>query len=325
MPPKSYKLWKALREDRKYLKPYKDFLEQFKTPEKQERLYVMLESDKLVTKPLNEYQQQFWGEITEEPVQNKYQGTSRYSDINRDTTKKNMALEKMFGDKYGDKNLWTRYAYLNQDEALKDMIIANENKIDPYTLAGALSGEGLVDELYYHTENDPYYNITDLDTDIYGTQYLGLDDFAGRYDEFKKKGLTSLEPYNESASTKDTSKYFVPYGEYIQETGGVTHPADFKHPQAGINAMSTYLKNIQNMVDEAGVQGTPEEKEFLVHVGYNYGEGGLKSYLGKSKKASVIISRIREEKPQVYKNAQKRVIVAKELRNAKSFEPVQKP
>jgi len=145
---------------------------------------------------------------------------------------------------------------------------------------------------------------------FYGTQYFGLDDFQGRYEEFKKKGITSLEP----------EKDFVPYGEYIQESGGKTQPADFLNARAGINATSTYLKNIQNVIEESGVKGTPEEKELLIHVGYNYGENGLRSYLKKSKTAKDIINRLKTEKPQVYKNARKRVIVSKELRESKSFE-----
>lgn len=317
MPEKQYKLWKQLRRDMLYLKPYNEFMQQFSDPAKVELLYNRMQSDKLLTKGWEFFKENFFSESVT-PDQPRYQGTRHYAKPDKDSTKENIALERKFGDVYGDKNLWTRYAYLNSDEALKDMIVANENKVDPYVLAGTLSAEGLVDQLHGMTAVDPYFSINDvyedhkrLERPMTGTQWFGLDDFYGRYEEFKQKGLTTLQE----------NKDFVPYGDYIQETGTTTKPADFYHPQAGINAVSSYLKNIENIVDQYGVRATPEEREFLIHVGYNYGEGGLSSYLKKYKTAKEVISKIKEERPAVFKNAQKRVIVSKELRQSKSFDP----
>jgi len=309
MPEKQYKLWKQLHDDRLYLKTYNEFLQQFSDPAKAERLYAMMYADRYVTQPFPDFKKKFFDPETEQPTQ-KYQGTRMYAKAGKDSLKTNIELEKKFGTKYGDKNLWTRYAYINQDESLKDMIVSNENQVDPYVLAGTLSGEGIVDELHKRAQVDPYTSVSNIKTIMTGTGWFGLDDFAGRYGEFKKKGLTTL----------DENTDFVSYGNYTQETGTITQPANFLNPRAGINATSTYLKNIQNVIEESGIKGTPEEKELLIHVGYNYGENGLRSYLKKSKTAKDIINRLKTEKPQVYKNARKRVIVSKELRESKSFE-----
>lgn len=330
MPEKQYRLWKQLYRDRLYTKPYKEFLQQFSDPQRVQTLYNRMRTDKLLTQGLYYFRDKFFteGDVTAEP---RYEGTRHYAKPGKDSLVENIALEKKFGDVYGDKNLWTRYAYLNHDENLKDMIVSNENKVDPYLLAGTLSAEGVIDELHGVTSVDPYYSIADYEPPqistgqrvITGSTWYGLDDFGGRYDEFKQKGLTSLEPlaqpYPQNIDSTKAGMYFLP-SPFTQETGKQTLSADFLTPQAGINAMSSYLKNIQNMVDSSGVRATPEEKEFLIHVGYNHGEGGLSSYLKKYKTGKEIIEKIKEEKPEVYKNVQKRVIVSKELRQSRAFE-----
>jgi len=293
--------------------------------------------DKVYTKPVEEFTQKFFPPI-DYKKQNKvpsykYQGSRGYASEDRQTLLENVELEKKFGDKYGDKNLWTRYAYINSDEALKDMLNENENKVDPYTLAGMVSAEGMVDELHdvagqpdwgglghwkpESNEPDPI-----LDS-IAGMIWFGTDTFAGRYDEFKKKGLTSLEPYKGKYDPSKADKYFINSPKITNEKEEEVLPADFFTPRAGINAVSTYIKNIENIIGESKVKVTPQEKEQLTYIGYNYGENGLKSYLKKGKTGQEILNMIKKERPFVFSNSVKRMAVSKELRENKSLERIQ--
>jgi len=323
MSEKQYKLWKSLNEDGLYTKSYEDFRQQFSSPQKLYSLYTMMKSDGYYTKPIEDFQTQYWEEPT--ATQNKYKTTRDYRTTDKEGIEENIKLEKKFAEKYGDKSLWTRYAYLNADEHLRDIIASNENKVDPYLMAGVVSAEGLVDQLYKTREEDPNVrNVSDVFNDnsfpISGIETLGIDNFPVRHQEFLDKKLTSLEQIGVNWDEGNIGKYFRLGPTMENEKGEEIRDTEFYSLQGGINAMSAYLKNIQGMVDDSGVVGTPEEKEFLIHVGYNYGEGGLKNYLRQSRRAKDVIEKIKSEKPAVYKNAMKRIIISKELRDSGSFE-----
>lgn len=347
MPDGNRLLYEQLKEDKLYTKSYAEFVRQFATPEAQAKLHRVMSYDRVYTKPMEEFSQRFFPPIDykkqERVPSYKYHGTRDYAMDDRQTLLENMELEKKFGSTYADKSLWTRYAYINSDEYLKDIITTNENAVDPYILAGVLSAEGMVDELHaarvagdpttladYRPSKEFTNNPHPVMDSISGMRWLGLDTFADRYDEFRQKGLTTLEPLpdydKETSSYKGkydpakVDRYFAKSPATTNEKGEEVHPGDFLTPKAGINAVSSYVKNIQNMVDSSGVKATSDEKEFLIHVGYNHGEGGLSAYLKKYKTGKEIIEKIKEEKPEVYKNVQKRVIVSKELRQSRAFE-----
>jgi hypothetical protein len=349
MPDGNRLLYERLKEDKLYTKSYAEFVRQFATPEAQAKLHRVMSYDKVYTKPMGEFSQKFFPPIDykkqNQTPSYKYQGTRNYGVQDRQTLLENMELEKKFDATYQDKNLWTKYAYINSDEYLKDIITTNENAVDPYVLAGTISAEGMVDELHAaRMAGDPttladyrpskeFSNSPDPVMDsIAGMRWFGTDTFADRHEEFKKKGLTTLEPLPEY--DRDTGKYkgvydstkvdryFAKSPTAINEKGEEVNPADFFTPKAGVNAVSAYLKNIQNIVEGSGVKATTEEKEFLIHVGYNHGEGGLSAYLKKYKTGREIVEKIKEEKPAVYKNIQKRIIVSNELRQSKAFEPI---
>ncbi len=315
-------LYDALAKDRLYTKSYEEFQKQFSDPEKIKRLYTIMNADKVYTKPIETFMTSFF-QPSNIPSY-KYQSTRDYTTPDSTSLSENTALEKKFKEKHGDKNLWTRYAYINSDEQLKDLLTTNENKVDPYTLAGVISSEGLVDELIGAKDENPNTNVNEYykGGSIPSAQTFGLDDFLRRHAELEQKGLTTLKLNmgEQDQATLDSS--FIPSPNFYNEKGELTKPVNFMTPKAGINAVSSYVKNIENMVDSSGVKVTPEEKEFLIHVGYNFGENGLRSYLKKSKTGKEVISKIKSERPQVYNNVRKRVIISQELRENKSLESV---
>lgn len=317
-------LYDALAKDRLYTKSYEEFQKQFSDPEKIKRLYTVMNADKVYTKPVDTFMLSFF-EPSNVPSY-KYQSTRDYTTPNSTSLAENTALEKKFKEKHGDKNLWTRYAYINSDEQLKDLLTTNENQVDPYTLAGVISSEGLIDELVFAKSEDPNVNVNDYykGESISSAQTFGLDDFMRRHSELEQKGLTKLKLNMGEQDQASLDSSFLPSFDFYNEKGEVTKPVRFMTPKAGINAVSSYVKNIENMVDSSGVKMTPEEKEFLVHVGYNFGEGGLRTYLKKSKTGKEVINKIKSERPQVYNNVRKRVIISQELRENASLEPSQK-
>lgn len=326
MPKEQYKLWKQLNDDGLYTKSYGEFVKQFSDTAKAQRLYSVLTADKYYTRTVDDFAKQFFPQTLAGESTNKYQSTRNFSEADTATQQENIATEKLFAEKYGDKNLWTRYAYINSDEKLKDMLVKNENMVDPYTLAGALSAEGIVDELVGARDENPFTDINEYykGQSIDSKQSFGADDFLRRAGEFEQKGLTKLK-VNMGERDQETldSSYIPGNANFYNEKGELMKPVNFMSPKAGINAVSAYYKNIENIVDNSGVEATPEEKEILMHVGYNFGEGGLKQYLKKGKTAKVVIDKIKEERPQVWNNVKKRISVSQELRERKSLEPIE--
>jgi len=341
-------LFEQLTKDKLYTKSYTEFVRQFATPESQAKLYRLMNLDKVYTKTAGDFTKQFFapiGDRNKDKVPSyKYQSTRGYNSEDRQTLLENMELEKKFEDKYKDKNLWSRYAYINSDEGLKDILNENENEVDPYTLAGLISAEGVIDELHgAATDNGANFKgISGWDTptndpdpilnSISGVKWFGTDTFAQRYNEFKKKGITSLEPLPEydyknrkyigKYDVSKSDKYFVGGEIFTNEKGEKVLPADFFTPKAGINAVSSYVKNIENILDESKVKLTPQEKEQLTYIGYNYGENGLKSYLKKGKTGKAVLDIIKKERPSVFDKSMKRVAVANELRESQSLSPL---
>jgi len=316
-------LYDSLKKDGYYTRSYDEFQKQFSDPEKAKRLYTMMNADKLYSKPPEVFMQQFF-DTTGGVPKYKYNSTRSFDLKGKQSYLENTQLEKTFKEKYGDKNLWTKFAYVNSDETLKDLLTTNENAIDPYILAGTISEEGIVDELINAKKENPdidvnsYYKGRSVDS----KQAFGADDFLRRAGEFEQKGLTKLRLNMGEQDQETLDSSYIPAPHFYNEKQEVMKPVSFMTPKAGVNAVSAYLKNISNIIDESGIQTTPEEKEFLIHVGYNHGEGGLQRYLAKSKSAKDIISKIKTEKPQVYKNVQKRIAVSSELRNTKSLDPI---
>lgn len=323
-------LYDSLKRDGLYTKSYKEFVRQFADTEKQKRLYAMLNADKLYSRTADDFAKQFFTPIKRDSAipQYKYKSTRDYSIEDRQTLLENMELERKFGEKYNDKNLYTRYAHINADEELKDLLVQNENKVDPYTLAGVISGEGLIDELVgsqseFQTELKSISRAYSGES-IGGFQTLGLDDFLNRYEELKKKGYTSLRMGEGETDQESIDTTFIPdQFESVNEKFERTRSVLFRSPKGAINAVSAYVRNIGDLVDKSGVKMTPEEREQLIYMGYNYGEGGLSQYLKKSKTAKEVIEKIKKERPQVYKHSLKRIAVANELRESGSFDPIE--
>ena len=333
-PPKTnndpkYKLWHALIEAGHYTKSFSQYKEQFSNPDKLAKLYKDLKQDGYYTKPNESFIAQFFpGANTRNagPAPNRYKSTRDYLSEDRQTLLDNMKMEQEFKSKYNDPTLWTRYAYMNRDEHLKDMLVDNENKVDSYVLGGLLSAEGLVDEMHANASYDPSVSVKDFGgyTDpISAVQWTGTDDWARRYDEFKKKGLTSLKPdlTGKMSHPDSLDYYFMPSGTpFINAKGEEMYSADFLSTKGAINAMSSYAKNIENMLDSTKVPLTPQEKEMLTYIGYNYGENGLMSRMTGAKNGTDVVTKFREEKPDIYNKAMKRYNVASHLRQNKAFE-----
>jgi hypothetical protein len=338
MPDKLRILWERLRADGYYSKSFGDFMLQFAgNPKDTEKLYNAMRLDNLYSKSVEDFKTNFFYPIKavkQSPIDNiqpplqKYKGTRDYRKKDKQTLLDNMQLEKEFGEKYGKKNLWTNFAAINRDEYLKDMLVNNENRVDPNILAGVISAEGMGDDLHRVASRDnetyiPDYmkqpgNILDYisyDERISSTMMVGTDDWMNRYEEFKKKGLTKLEP------EKDFTSESIE-GSFINEKGEKMQPAWFSNPQVAFNAVSSYVKNIENIITDSKVKVTPQEKEQLLYIGYNYGENGLKKYLSTGKNGKDILNKIKEERPGVYEKSIRRVAVANKLREVGAFTPV---
>lgn len=333
-------LWERLRADGYYSKSYDEFIFQFtKRPEDIEKLYSAMRSDNLYSKSVEDFKNNFFYPIKavkQSPIENikppsqKYKGTRDYTKKDKQTLLENMQLEKEFEERYSNKNLWTNFAAINRDEYLKDMLVNNENKVDPNILAGIISAEGMGDDLHRVATRDRNNYIPDFmkqpgnildyvsyDEDISSTMMVGTDDWMNRYEEFKKKGLTKLEKGKDFRSETESLQ-----DAFINEKGEKMQPAWFKGPQAALNAVSAYVKNIEDIIADSKVKVTPQEKEQLLYIGYNYGENGLKKYLSTGNSGKDILNKIKAERPNVYRNSIKRVAVANKLREVGAFTPI---
>ncbi len=109
-----------------------------------------------------------------------------------------------------------------------------------------------------------------------GFRSFGLDNFADQAPNLVKKGYLS----------KDFANQYI-MRPHTNEKGQVVHSADFKSPDAALQAKAAVVRDFQDQTEDYakknGITMSPKVKEFMTLVAYNAGAGNMQKMMKEYK------------------------------------------
>lgn len=154
--------------------------------------------------------------------------------------------------------------------------------LDPALLYSSAMEEGLSGVFKKGYEGEGYFNSSSYDDfPLSGFATLGLDHFAGNFNDLVKRGYLPA----------DFSKKFKP-NLMTNEKGETTQSADFRSAEDALMASAAMIKNsedqVSNYAKKHGINLSPAAKNFFALINYNAGEGNAQKMLQDYYKAGAL-------------------------------------
>jgi hypothetical protein len=138
--------------------------------------------------------------------------------------------------------------------------------LDPALFYASSMEEGMSGIFKHEGSTERFNNTADENFPVNGFLSMGLDTFAGNYDNLAKKG------YLPAGFDKKFHRT-----EMVNEKGDTTHSADFRSVEDALHAKAAMIRSSQDDVDayakKNNINLSPKAKEFFTLVSYNGGPG----------------------------------------------------
>lgn len=156
--------------------------------------------------------------------------------------------------------------------------------LDPAVLYSSAMEEGLSGVFKQGYEGEGYFNSSSYpDFPLSGFATLGLDHFAGQFNDLVKRGYLPADFANRFKRTAMTN-----------EKGEQTESADFRTAEDALMATAAMVKNseaqVMNYAKKFGINLSPAARDFFSLVNYNAGEGNAQKMLMDYYKAGALDS-----------------------------------
>lgn len=202
----------------------------------------------------------------------------------------------------------------------KDLAInsAKSLGLDPAVLYSSAMEEGM-SGLYPDKKGLVYTWSENKDYPVSGFANLGLDNFHDAYPGLVKKGYLPA----------DFNANFIKRIE-TNEKGQLVNSADFKNPEAALQAKAAMIKDVDDRVGEIAaknkIQLSPKARQFFSLIGYNAGAGNAEKMMREYAQSGFLKDdKFLEKRPsqgwaQPYDNVIRRIKMADALRSEGYFD-----